>query len=55
MTATTDAHRISDMQKLWHGGYFHGDPAEPVGSREYGVLSLISFKFAILKALVEPR
>lgn len=55
MDPENDLHRISDLKKIWRGGYFQGSPDDPVSSREYGVVSLISSKYAVLKAIVEPN
>lgn len=45
----------STFQRIWKGGYFGGDPLDPVLAREYGDLSLISVNHAVYQALVRPN
>ncbi|MDM7957512.1 class I SAM-dependent methyltransferase [Blastomonas sp.] len=45
----------STFQKIWQGGYYGGDPLDPVLAREYGDLSLISVNHAVYQALVRPN
>lgn len=50
--ATTE--ELDRYKQIWRGGYFGGDPLDPIGAREYGDMSLISVNHALYQAYVRP-
>ncbi len=51
---TGTATELARYKEIWKGGYFGGDPLDPVGAREYGDMSLISVNHALYLAYVRP-
>jgi hypothetical protein len=45
---------IQFFDGLWEGGYYEGDPLDPMGSSRYGVLGYISFLYAIYLTCIKP-
>jgi hypothetical protein len=43
-----------DFSKLWEGGYYEGNPAEPMGRSGYHQYGYISSLFAIYSACIRP-
>ncbi len=45
---------LGRFQGLWEGGYFEGDPLDPVGSSLYGELGYISSLHAVYQVCLRP-
>jgi phospholipid N-methyltransferase len=48
------ANEIKQFSSLWKGGYFAGDPLEPVGKSQYGDMGYISSQHAIYQVCIRP-
>lgn len=42
------------FQSIWHGGYYEGDPLDPLAPSRYGDLGYISVLHAIYQACIKP-
>lgn len=49
-----DHEEIQRFQGLWQGGYYEGDPLNPVTESSYGELGYISVLHAVYQACVRP-
>jgi len=45
---------LASFQKLWRGGYFEGDPLNPLGPSAYGTLNFISILHATYLRCIKP-
>lgn len=46
--------QIKSFSGLWEGGYYEGDPLNPMGTSNYGVLGFISSLYAIYLTCIKP-
>lgn len=54
-TAVSPAEEIRRFQGLWSGGYFEGNPEDPLGRSSYFQLGYISTLYAVYQACVRPQ
>src|SRR5579862_5078669 len=45
---------LNSFQKLWHGGYFEGQPRDPLGISAYQQLGFISILHATYLRCIKP-
>ena len=45
---------FSGFSSVWHGGYYEGDPLDPLGSSKYRRLGYISILHAVYQVCVKP-
>ena len=53
MSNVPDA-RIQAFEKLWPGGYYEGDPLDPMGHSNYNVMGYMSVLHAVYLACIKP-
>ncbi len=49
-----ETEELNSFNDLWKGGYFVGDPLEPMGPNEYGTLGFISITHATYLKCIAP-
>jgi phospholipid N-methyltransferase len=47
-------HELQSFQDLWKGGYFVGDPLDPMGPSDYGELGYLSMLHAVYLFCIKP-
>jgi hypothetical protein len=45
---------ISKFNNLWEGGYYEGDPLDPMGKSGYGLLGYVNALYAIYLTCIKP-
>jgi len=50
-----NTNHFAGFQNIWKGGYFEGDPLDPMGASKYRRLGYISVLYAVYQACVRPH